>query len=518
MATQKQGLLITSGSESQPPGSTHMGFFSRFGKAVQFLVQGGNVWMGPGQPLQPTQQNLDTRRFDYPVSVNTVPIPASQRRDTGDVSYFELRAMADSYDLLRGVIEMRKNQISGMKWQLIDPTRDQDTEVTEREQEGIEFLKHPSADDTWESWIRKIVEDLLVVDSVACFPIVDSNMASDWRLIDGGTIKKLFNAVGDLPVPPSPAYQQIIKGVPMRDMTTDELVLRHMNPRNNKMYGFPPVEQVVMSVNIALRRQLFQLEYYTQGTIPDALATAPETWSPEDIRAFQTWFDSVMTGSSDRRKLKFLPVDATKVKVLEKKDLTDKTDEWLARVICFVFGVEPTALVSMMNRATAEKAHDVALEAGVGPILKFLEGLINDLLIRSGMEDLQFSWDRTPDMDPAEQSKVYAQYIQLGVYSVDEVRVKLGLPELGIPPMVYTAQGPVPLTAFVDAKPASSSQGESTPGAGAKIIPLRGAYNKQVSKFYKRRDGCIYRPFDQQIADVLGVGKDEDEPSAVDVD
>ena len=32
-----------------------------------------------------------------------------------------------------------------------------------------------------------------------------------------------------------------------------------------------------MSVNIALRRQLYQLQYYTEGNVPEALIALPET-------------------------------------------------------------------------------------------------------------------------------------------------------------------------------------------------------------------------------------------------
>jgi hypothetical protein len=40
-----------------------------------------------------------------------------------------------------------------------------------------------------------------------------------------------------------------------------------------------PVEQVQMTVSIALRRQLSQLEYYTAGSVPDAVLGVPPEWS-----------------------------------------------------------------------------------------------------------------------------------------------------------------------------------------------------------------------------------------------
>jgi len=36
-----------------------------------------------------------------------------------------------------------------------------------------------------------------------------------------------------------------------------------------------------MTVNIALRRQLWQLDYFTEGSIPDALIGVPQSWIVE---------------------------------------------------------------------------------------------------------------------------------------------------------------------------------------------------------------------------------------------
>jgi phage portal protein BeeE len=57
--------------------------------------------------------------------------------------------------------------------------------------------------------------------------------------------------------------------------------------RAHRVYGFSPVQQVLMTVNIALRRQLWQLDYFTEGSIPDALIGVPQGWTPDQIKQFQ---------------------------------------------------------------------------------------------------------------------------------------------------------------------------------------------------------------------------------------
>jgi hypothetical protein len=78
--------------------------------------------------------------------------------------------------------------------------------------------------------------------------------------------------------------------------------------RVHKAYGFSPVEQVQMSVNIALRRQIYQLQYYTEGNIPEALIGVPDAWNLDQIRQFQAYWDSLNSGdTAERRHAKFVP-------------------------------------------------------------------------------------------------------------------------------------------------------------------------------------------------------------------
>jgi hypothetical protein len=40
-------------------------------------------------------------------------------------------------------------------------------------------------------------------------------------------------------------------------------------------------------LSVALRRQLWQLDYFTEGSIPDALIGVPQGWTPDQIKQFQ---------------------------------------------------------------------------------------------------------------------------------------------------------------------------------------------------------------------------------------
>jgi phage portal protein BeeE len=150
-----------------------------------------------------------------------------------------------------------------------------------------------------------------------------------------------------------PAYQQVLKGLPAVNYSARDIVYRPRNVRAHRVYGFSPVQQVLMTVNIALRRQLWQLDYFTEGSIPDALIGVPQGWTPDQIKQFQDYWDTEFAGDlAKRRRAKFVPGE-TAAKVVQTKEPQHKDDfdEWLTRIICFAFSVPPQWATKAMNRA-----------------------------------------------------------------------------------------------------------------------------------------------------------------------
>ena len=112
-----------------------------------------------------------------------------------------------------------------------------------------------------------LLEDLLVIDAATVYPRYDRGgrlYALD--VIDGATIKPLIGEDGRAPDPPDPAYQQVLHGVPAADFSADELLYLPRNIRAHRLYGLSPVEQVGLTINIALRREAATLDYYRTGS------------------------------------------------------------------------------------------------------------------------------------------------------------------------------------------------------------------------------------------------------------
>lgn len=414
-----------------------------------------DVWFGPLSPLpQIAPADTPPRRFDYPSGVNLSTLPRTYEA----VSFQQMRDLADSLDLVRIAIETRKDQVSKTPWSFrprasksygVSASHSRDaaccvsTGVVDRIAELTQFFELPDGEHGFDDWLRTIVEELLVIDAVTLAATTDEH-GSVWapgkkiqrfEVIDGATIKRVIDDMGRTPAPPGTAYQQILKGVPAVDFTADELIYRPRNSRAHKFYGYSPVEQIIITINLALRRQMFTLAYFTDGNVPEAICQAPEAWNPDTVREFQDWFDSSLAGNmAQRRKITFIPNSGGKdaLQFTKEPPLSNDLDEWLARIVCWAFSISPQALVKQMNRATAETAKEQADEAGVSPLLNWLAALINGLVRKYfGYDDVEFAWGERREENKLEQAQINQIYIASGVLSVDEVRESLGKPAVG---------------------------------------------------------------------------------------
>ena len=229
-------------------------------------------------------------------------------------------------------------------------------------------------------------------------------------------------------MPPDVAYQQILKGLPAVDYSRDELIYKPRNPRTNRVYGYSPVEQIIMTVNIALRRQLHQLQYYTEGNIPEALIGVPPEWNPDQIKAFQEYWDALLEGNTaQRRHAKFVPGGMTPT-FTKNAELKDDFDDWLARVVCFAFSIEPTPFVKSANRATAQTARAQALTEGLVPTMSWACSLLTQVIaVQFKAPDLKFEFDQQDDVDALTQAQIDQIYVAAKVKTPNEVRDGLGL-------------------------------------------------------------------------------------------
>ena len=406
--------------------------FARLADATRYVITGvsPDTWFGPLQPLAPmAPPEVKGRQFDYPFGANLNYIP---RAEDG-VSFAELRGLADALPLLRAVIETRKDQIAAQSYAVRPRARADSPDMSKSIEAVSRFLARPDRRHSFADWLRMLVEEMLVIDAATIYPrYARGGSLYSLDIIDGATIKPLIGEDGRAPEAPDPAYQQILKGIPAADFSADELLYLPRNLRSHRLYGMSPVEQIALTINIALRRDAATLDYYRTGSSPDAFATLPKEWTADQIRSFQDYFDALMSGNLARRRMtKFMPAD---FKLIETRQppLKDQYDEWLARIICYAFSVPVSPFVSQVNRATGETLRMQATQEGLVPLKNWIKSAL-DLVIQECMNEpgLEFVWVGDDAVDPLQQAQTLEILVGAGIKTREEARADLGLGQAG---------------------------------------------------------------------------------------
>ena len=405
-----------------PPGGlrTSMSFRLDAGTLRSTFTPAGGMF-APGLPLVPPQPQ-PVRALDFDVGANSVYPP----RAGAPFSFRELRAFAN-VEPVRLAIETAKDQLERLDWSIkprhgggADPARVAAVTALFRRPDGVT----PFA-----TWLRTLLEDLLVLDA----PAIEKRRDRAGRMVGldivpGDTLKLLVDDTGRRPAAPLPAFQQVIKGVVWAELTADELVYAPRNPRPNHLYGLSPVEQVVVTLNTVLRRQTAQLGYFTDGNVPAGILNVPAGWGPDAIRTMQDAWDARLTGDPNgRSRLQWVPSE-TRYQPFKDSPLKDDFDEWLARIVCYAFSLPPTPFVKQMNRSTAQADETRAAEEGSAPRKLWWKRIADDLLARDlGAPELEWCWNDAVDMDPLVQAQIDDINLRNGSATVDEVRARRGL-------------------------------------------------------------------------------------------
>lgn len=446
---------------------------TRIAQGLRYALTGSapDDWFGPSSPPAPAVDRGDAdaagvagRRFDYRTGLNIDFRPRSGET----VGFPEMRAFADNFDLLRLVIETRKDQLCSSMW-AIQPRKEGVT-PDERCEKASKFFARPDRQHVWADWLRMLLEDLFVIDAPTLY--IRKTLGGELHAvepIDGATIKPVVDATGRMPIEGT-AYQQILKGVPAVDYTREELIYRPRNPRTHKVYGYSPVEQIINTVNIGLRRQIMTTNYFTDGTVPDALAGVPETWTLEHIKAFQMYWDELLSDDmAARRKLKFVPGEIAKnFHETKQPPLKDMFDEWLARIVCYCFSIDATPFVAQVNRAVAETNREQSLFEGRAPLENWVKSVVDGILEDVfGWGDLEFAWKEDEIVDPLKRAERHKVYVDAKVLHPDEVRAELGRPPL-TPEQKADMSPPPPLQLAGPNGGADDDEEHKTPGAAGK--------------------------------------------------
>jgi hypothetical protein len=409
--------------------------------------------LGPGNPIEPREPfGSQPRRWIYTPGIN---IAAAPRVLPGLATFQQLRNFAASYDILRICIETRKQQLRGLKWDVVvrEPSRTRGSDFSADIERALAFLSHPDGRMSFSSWLNVVLEDALVIDAPTIYKRRDrAGRLLALEVVDGSTIKPLIDDYGRPPAPPAPCYQQFAYGFPWCDFTATEILYRPYNPRSFVNYGYSPVEQLIVSVTIAMARQITALNHYKEGNAPAGFGEVPKEWTTGMIREFEEIFNGLLAGDfAARSRIKMVPAGFNFKPWIDSSTTFNTTyDEYLARTVCAAFGVPPTQFIRSYNRATAEAVDDASSVAGFDPLKEFVERLMDEIVIAPdglNMPHLRFTFTTNKIDDEQLDLQKNIEYLKAGVLSIDDVLVKLGMEPIGVGRFITVpGQGAIPLS------------------------------------------------------------------------
>lgn len=411
---------------------------SPIGRFVRRVASGMSaMWQtafGPGTPLSPRQpEGEPPRQWDYIPGYNIAYIPRTFELYSFDM----LRQLSRNFDLLRTIINARIDQIKGLEWDIVLSDENDTADYSDDIKIVSKFFEKPDRMHDFDVWLGMVAEDQLVIDALTIFKRRTRN-GSLYALepVDGATIKVLIDEYGRVPEPPEPAYLQIIKGTPWVKLSREDLIYKPERKRTDSAYGFSRVEGIMLRINLALRKEMWELQYFTEGNIPEAFGKLPESWTAEQIKQFQDYWDAFFeNNTANRRKMKWLPGGTgTGVEKIQQEMFPIEFDEYIARVVCAAFGVSPIPFVRMMNRATAAIQAMSQTDTAFEPMKQFYQSIFTNVIQQDlGFPWLKFAWVSEGRESELEKAQIEQIYVATGIKTKNEVRADLGLDPLPEP-------------------------------------------------------------------------------------
>lgn len=492
------------------------GAFLKTARTAISTIKPGD-WMSALQPLIPWLPMVLGRQWDFPVGKNINYTP----RGGDKITFNMLRSFASKSEVARMVIENQKDKLCSQPWQIKAKEGHEVDEEDPRIQKWTKFFKRPDGDTRWSDWLRTLAEELFVTDAVTMWRAPNRVMGLHGLfLLDGATIFPLIDDSGRRPAPPNPAYQQILKGVPKGNYTSDEMIYAPRNVRVYTRYGRSNIEQCIQTLQQDIARSESQLLYFTAGSVPDAYMVMGEGIPNDQVKAFGTYLNDLLTGNlAGKRQVPVAPF-GTKIEQLKEQVLKDDFDEWVARKICAVFHTSPTPFVRQLNRSTAETSSSDAKEEGLGPIMDWICELLEGVMAHEGDDDLEFVFLDDKELDQTAQSAILVAQVHEGIITRNEARDTLGLDPIKEDAadqlMVTTGTGLMPLPGsdldqqmqeqklsqqveINQSKPAPTAQpgaagGKPAPKGGKKPVGKRAGSHKPLTFRYSAHHRISVRP------------------------
>ena len=253
----------------------------------------------PGTPIGPYDgYDRHPRTLNFTTGYNIATRPRLHEA----VSFSTLTGLVESYDVCQIAIWHRIDSIRSLDWKLL-PADHCDSDVTDAIPLGLAALRKPDRKNSFKTWLAKYLYDILAWDAGTLYRLRNrAGRCIGLMPIDGRTLAPLLDYWGNSPDEPAEAYVQYVNGLPWNWLTRADIIYEPFRPVAGSPYGRPPIESVLLNSNTDIRHQIFFLQFFTEGNLPAAFASSPDSWSPDQIEQFQQYWDAMMYGDQARKQ------------------------------------------------------------------------------------------------------------------------------------------------------------------------------------------------------------------------
>ena len=413
----------------------------------------------PGAPLRPMPGLTPVtgiRGWDYSVGHNIGKLP----RATEIYSFADLRALSSTYYGVQMCQQVWFDYISQLELD-IQPRKDligEDGDISQFESDIAfykDFFSSPDRDHDLHSWLQMAVKDQLEIDAVCIYPRKDrAGRLYSLDLIDAAMITPLVDDRGRKPLPPFPAYEQYVHGIPAALLTSEDLIYIKETERTDSVYGRSRVEKIILNINIALRKQTKDLAHFTDGNLPPGFIqpSMDVQWSQDEIEAWEMQLNNVLAGNDElRARLKVLPRGFEYQSVTSSDDIHAELDQLILNITaaCHGLTMAELAFVADINRANGDAQENVVYRRAMGPLMKRYARLFT-MILHKYFKDKRFivsfrGYEETEDIQS--NATAYSTLTGAGILGISEAAKLMKLPEDPDAPkigrLIITKDGPI---------------------------------------------------------------------------
>jgi len=253
-------------------------------------------------------------------------------------------------------------------------------------------------------------------------------------------------------------------------MQKEEMVWFDYDKRSYRNYGWGDVEKCQSVIDTLLLAMEQEMNIFATGCItPGMLYGDSPDITEQEVETVKSVYQEMLKGHPENilisgKKFGWLPFtyNYQELQYLERK-------LWDCKQIISVFKLTPSFVgleTDKSNRATAFVSKQTAYEKGIGPLLKFIEQVINTQLVwRFWFPDKSYSFvfDPTVDIDEMERiSTVAVNQYRGGLVTKNEGRKKIGHDDVPDGDEFYTEPAPQGMPGSSPTNPADERQYDET--------------------------------------------------------